>query len=66
MAGSRGTRRSGERGRLRFHLPRASDHSLWWCRLREDLAAVARAQLEDNVDGAMPVGGCTGGGMGLP
>jgi hypothetical protein len=33
--------------------------------VREDLAAVARAQLADNVDDAMPVGGCTGGGMGL-
>ena len=48
--------------RLRFHLLRASDCSLWWCWLCEDLA---RAQRADKVDDAMPVGGCTGGGMGL-
>ena len=33
--------------------------------MRVELAALARAQLEDKVDDAMPVGGCTGGGMGL-
>ena len=32
---------------------------------RVELAALARAQLEEKVDGAMPVGGCIGGGMSL-
>ena len=29
------------------------------------VASTARAQRADKVDDAMPVGGCTGGGMGL-
>ena len=33
--------------------------------MRVELAALARAQLEEKVDGAMPVGGCIGGGMSL-
>ena len=66
VAGSCGTHRSGEWGRLRFNLARASKLFalvvLVVCWLCEDLA---RAQRADKVDDAMPVGGCIGGGMGL-
>ena len=60
-----GRHRAGKRARARIYPQTPAARSCWSSWLRVELAALARAQLEEKIDGAMPVGGCIGGGMSL-
>ena len=57
--------RAGKRARARTYPQTPVARSCWSSWLREELAALAHAQLAENIDGTMPARGCTGGGKSL-
>ena len=60
---ARDRHRAGKRARSRVHLQLAATRSRWSCWSREEDAASARAQLEDDMGVAMPAEGDAGGGQ---